>query len=198
MRSSFVRALVVLALAGVAVPRPAAADTLYAGLEAGTLRSPSDFSHPVLSSDIATVTHTYDSGLSWTAYLQNSRRAQDGRTNWAFEGMVGYRYNHTPSLSVYGNVGMGEFLSVVRDFPYVTVRGGADFALSRSFTWNVVNLRFRDGLDPDFAYKSSVAGTGFTYRLNETFAVYTRVFAVYGTEFRFDGTGLSIGFRRYF
>lgn len=198
MRSSFACALAVLAIAGIAVPRAVHAGTLYAGLEAGTLRSPSDFSHPVLTTDIATITHTYDSGFMWIGFLQNSRRAQDGRTNWAVEGMAGYRYNYTPSLSVYGNVGLGEFLSVVRDFPYVTIRGGFDIALSPSFTWNALNLRFRDGLDPEFAYKSSVAGTGFTYRMNETVAVYTRVFAVYGTEFRFDGTGISIGFRRYF
>jgi hypothetical protein len=188
--------LLALLVAGLA-PATAAAESMTASLEAGTERAPRDFSRAVLNYDIATLTEMYDSGLSWTAFAQNSRVAHNGPNVWALEAMLGYRYAFSRYL-VYGSAGFGERLIKPHDIAYATFRFGMDATLSRSFTWNALNLRYRDGLDRDVVYRSSVAGTGVTWRATEDTALYTRVFAVFDTQDRFAGTGLGLGLRRFF
>jgi hypothetical protein len=196
MAGAFIRVAIAL-MSGVAAA-PALADTMYASLETGTVRSAGDFSHPFAYSDIATLTRTYDSGFSWTAFLQNARMVQSGRSSWAVEGLAGYRYRWTESFSIYGTAGAGELFSPVQDFPYLTARAGMDWAVTKTLTWNIVNLRHRSDVQSDFSYRASVAGTGLTYRMSDEFAIYTRVFLVWDTRFHFDGTGLALGLRKYF
>ena len=75
---------------------------------------------------------------------------------------------------------------------------GADDALEHGFIWNAVNFRYRTGWDARFPYHSTTAGTGFTYRIKSDFAIYSRVFAVFDTNYRFAGTGIGLGLRTFF
>lgn len=189
-------ALACAALAVAAVP--ARAENFSAALEAGSERDADDFSKAVLNYDIASVTRNFDNGVSWTALVQNYRAARHGAVTWAVEGLVGYRYEATRAFSLYGNIGGGERLSPTRDFPYLALRLGADDALGGDFTWNVVNLRYRTGGDRQFPYHSTAAGTGITYRMSQDLALYSRIFAVFDTNYRFVATGIGLGLRTYF
>lgn len=176
----------------------ARAESFTASAEAGTERDAADFSKAILNYDIVSVTRSFADGMSWTAQLQNYRAARSGTVTWAFEGLVGYRHPMTPSVSLYGNIGLGERMSPTRDFPYLTLRAGADDVLGGGVTWNVVNLRYRTGWDKHFPYHSTTAGTGLSYQIDPDFALYTRVFAAFDTFYRFAGTGLGLGVRTYF
>lgn len=186
-----------LALAAIAFATVAHADNFAASLEAGTERDAHDFSHAVLNYDNFTIAQSYGSGWGWIGFLQNNR-PRGTPAVWAVEGMVGYRAPVLDSFAWYASGGFGERMSPVLSFTYVTFRGGVDEAIGEHVVWNVVNLRYRNGLDSDVTYRASVAGTGVTYRVNDQFALYTRVFAAFDTEFRFVGTGFGIGARRYF
>lgn len=194
MRVATALACAALALAAM----PARAENFSAALEAGSERDADDFSKAVLNYDIASVTRSFDNGMSWTALVQNYRATRHGAVTWAVEGLVGYRYAATPSFSFYANIGGGERLSPTRDFPYLALRLGADHALGGDFTWNVVNLRYRTGWDKQFPYHSTAAGTGITYRMSSAFALYSRVFAMFDTNYRFAATGIGLGLRTYF
>lgn len=188
--------LVCLAVAALASPAPAA--DYAAALEAGSEREAGDLSKAVLNYDIVSLTHSFDNGLSWTAQAQNYRAARHGAVTWAVEGLVGFRRATSPSFSLYANVGVGERMSPTRDFPYLSLRAGADEALGGGVVWNVINLRYRTGWDRRFPYHSTAAGSGLSYRLSDDFALYTRVFAVFDTNYRFAGTGIGLGLRRFF
>lgn len=186
-----------LVLAAIAFASAARADNFAASLEAGTEREPGDFSHAVLNYDNVTAVWNSDSGLSIIGFLQSSR-PRGASSVWLIEGMAGYREAASESLSLYVSGGFGERMSAERHFAYFTVRGGVDKAFGEHFVWNVVNLRYRNGLDADFAYRTSVAGTGLTWRVNNELSLYTRVFAAFDTEFHFAGTGIGIGARKHF
>lgn len=185
-----------LALCAVLVT-PSCAGDLSVAFEAGTEREPGDFSHAVLNYDNATIVQTYGSGLSLIGFLQSSR-PHDADAVWSVEAMAGYRWPIASSMSIYCSAGAGERMSAARSFAYLTMRGGVDQALGEKWTWNVLNLRYRNGIDSGTTYRASIAGTGLTYRLDEDFALYARVFAAFDTEFHFAGTGIGIGARRYF
>ena len=187
----------VLASASVAFATVAHAGNFAASLEAGTERDAHDFSHAVLNYDNATAVWNSDSGAQVIGFLQSSR-PRGTSSVWLVEGMAGHRFVLSDSFSFYASGGFGERMSAERRFAYVTVRGGVDEAFGEHFVWNVVNLRYRNGLDADFTYRSSVAGTGITWRLNDELALYTRVFAAFDTEFHFAGTGFGVGARKYF
>ncbi len=187
----------VLAFAAVAFATMTHAGNLAASLEAGTERDAQDFSHAVLNYDNATIGWNADNGFGLVGFFQSSRPT-NGPAVWLAEGMAGYRHPVSDRFSLYVSGGFGERMSAERRFTYVTVRGGVDEMFGEHFVWNAINLRYRDGLDPDFTYHSSVAGTGITYRLNDEFALYTRVFAAFDTHFHFAGAGFGIGARKYF
>ena len=185
-------------LCGLVAASPASAAGFTAALEAGTEREAGDFSKAILNYDIASLTRSFDNGTSWTVQLQNYRAASHGAVTWALEGLAGYRYAATSTFSLYGSVGGGARMSPTRDFPFLSLRLGADDVLGYGFTWNVVNLRYRTGWDKKFPYHSTAAGSGLTYQIDARFALYTRVFAVFDTKYRFAGTGLGLGLRTFF
>ncbi|MBV8979213.1 MAG: hypothetical protein JOZ13_17730 [Alphaproteobacteria bacterium] len=171
------------------------AEGLTVSLEAGSERTAADFSKALLNYDIVSLTKDAGNGLSWTLQVQNYRARTSGAVSWAGEGLVTYRRAMGENTSLYASLGGGERFAPTRDFPYLTVRLGADDTLGSGFTWNALNLRYRTGFDQRYPYHSTTAGTGLTYRTDRDVAIYGRVFAAFDTGYRFAGTGVGLGLR---
>jgi hypothetical protein len=183
---------------GIAGETAARADTQMVSLEAGTERDAHHVSLPLLNYDLLTVIRFQDNGILWGAQLQNIRRADHGLISWATEGLAGYSYKYTSSAMLTGSVAIGERFASDKDFPYYVVRLSNDVRIAPNMIWNSLTIRYRNSFDEQDHYLNSQIGTGVTYQLNDSTAVYGRSFLVFGQQYQLEGIGLSIGIRTAF
>jgi hypothetical protein len=198
-RSVKVAERIFLSLAiGIAGETTARADTQMVSLEVGTERDAHDVSLPLLNYDLLTAIRFQDNGILWGGQLQNIRRADHGLVSWATEALAGYSYKYTPSAMLTGSIAVGERFASDKDFPYYVFRLSNDVRIAPNMIWNSLTIRYRNSFDEQDHYLNSQIGTGVTYQLNDSAAVYGRSFLVFGQQYQLEGIGLSIGIRTTF
>ena len=139
---------------------------------------------------------TVGGALQWTDKVSNSPVT----SQYQVEGNVAYKYKLTSNFSVTGTVGLGYtwgntgYLTATTfsgqngndPFLYYFLSGAADWKIDQHWTWNVVNVRYRNAFDR--TWLTPKVQTGITYNFDANSAVYANI--GYAWKDKGDGNGL--------
>jgi hypothetical protein len=135
--------------------------------------------------------------LQWSDKTSNS----PATNQYQVEGNVAYKYKLTSNFSVTGTAGLGYTWgntgyvtattyspnSAANDpFLYYYISGAADWKIDAHWTWNVVNVRYRNAFDR--TWLTPKVQTGITYNIDANNAIYANI--GYAWKDKGDGKGL--------
>lgn len=185
--------------APAAAPAPAPTTTI-------TLEGSPEFSAATgnLSDDYVkgTISYTFAPGWSVSGAVQDTVKNLTGTNTYQYqvEGAVAYKAKLSDMLSLSGTAGLGYttgntgyvggvFSSSLLNndsFLYYFVSGAADLKLDSNWTWNAINVRYRNAFTETWI--TPKISTGITYNIDSTHAVYANV--GYAWKDKGDGKGL--------
>jgi hypothetical protein len=140
--------------------------------------------------------HNLGNGFAWGVAVQDTLAPTNGtnvtKSGWQGETTLGYKWKQDAfTFGVGGGVGYNEgnyLTNITTANPiggYYLFTGTVDWKLDSKWTWNVVNARWRNAFDVQWA--TPKVQTGVTYALDARQSVYTAI----GYAWKDTGTGLK-------
>jgi hypothetical protein len=126
------------------------------------------------------ISYTFSTGFVWGGSFQDTFRPDGEDSGYQIETTLGYKWKVAKSFTLTPAVGIGYAFGRAKiapdpeeAVPYWLVSLAADLKLSKQWTWNVFNVRWRDAFDYD--WRTPKVATGITYAITPTDSVYTNV-----------------------
>lgn len=134
-------------------------------------------------------------GLFLGANFQTSQVQPDnGALSQNIEGLAGYKFGMGP-VALKGSLGLGERFTNGNNFPYYVGRLGADYKIDKNITWNAVQYRYRNAFDTVNAYQSHQIGTGLTYNIAPSQAIYANIYRNLDSAYNVTDNGVEMGLK---
>ncbi|MET2828199.1 hypothetical protein [Mesorhizobium shangrilense] len=127
------------------------------------------------------VSHSFDNNFVGGVFIQPTFKT-GGKTQYYGEASVGYKiklndvFTLTPSVAVgytWHDTGIPKDGDANGQIPYYALYLAGDWKLTKQWTWNVFNLRYRNGFSTK--WETPKVATGVTYNIDSTNAVYLNV-----------------------
>jgi hypothetical protein len=127
------------------------------------------------------VSHTFDNNFVGGVFIQPTFKS-GGKSQYYLEGSLGYKFKLTDAFTLTPSVGIGytwHDTGIVKDaeananVAYYALYLAGDLKLSKQWTWNAFNLRWRNAFNA--TWETPKVATGVTYNIDSTNAVYANV-----------------------
>lgn len=127
------------------------------------------------------VSHNFDNNFVGGVFFQPTFKT-GGKSQYYGEASLGYKIKLTDVFTLTPSLGIGytwHDTAIIKDgdanaqVPYYAIYLAGDWKLTKQWTWNVFNLRYRNAFNA--TWETPKVTTGVTYNINSTNAVYASV-----------------------
>jgi hypothetical protein len=127
------------------------------------------------------ISYTFASGFVWGGSFQDTIRPDGEDPGYQLETTLGYKWKVSKSFTLTPAAGVGLAFGRAKIDPsdaendawYYLVSLAGDLKLSKKWTWNVFNVRWRDAFE--YKWETPKVATGITYAITSTDSIYTNV-----------------------